>query len=532
MTIDEIKYLRETEDKVELKQAKTQYNYKNGRKSILGYVVALANEGGGKLILGITENKQLPHTISGSEAFKSVEGKLEQDIYRDIKTRVKTEVLYEGLNRVLVIHVISRPVGRWLTFEEVPLMRVGEDLHPMSQEQMRCILLEQEGDFSATVCPTLTINDLDQSALELLKSKYAEKQHNKNFVSQTNEQVLIDLDLFKDGQLTYASLILLGKPEKIRELLPQCAIHLEYRSNPSSIQFDKRDLFISPYFLLIEELWKIIDARNKMKHIQIESYIADIPELNNEVIRESVNNAVAHRDYSKSSEIIIKQSPAIFSISSHGGFPLGVNKDNILTVNSTPRNRLLAEILTKTGLVERSGQGVDRIYYQTLSEGKEFPSYDDSDLFQVTINIPVVVRYPVFAIFIRNIQKELSTENKLGVHHLIALVKIRERQALNGTDLKVIPKLLKVRAIKQNREEIWLSDEYTRLVQMLEGSDVDKIIDFVSESAPVKMRDILQLFDHRLTRRQVNNMVFKLAEEEKLIAEGRGSGRTYRVNDE
>ena len=208
-----------------------------------------------------------------------------------------------------------------------------------------------------------------------------------------------------------------------------------------------------------------------------------------------------------------------------------MNKDNILTVNSTPRNRLLAEILTKTGLVERSGQGVDKIYYQTLSEGKEFPSYHDSDLFQVTINIPVLVKYPVFALFIRNIQKVLSPENKPGVHHLIALVKIRERIELNERDMEVIPKLLEVGAIKQNKEEVWLSGEYTRLVEMLEGSDIDKILAFVSENAPMKMGEILELFSHRLTRRQVNNIVFKLVEEEKLIAKGRGSSRTYRVSD-
>ena len=67
--------------------------------------------------------------------------------------------------------------------------------------------------------------------------------------------------------------------------------------------------FIGAYFLLIEELWKTIDVRNKNKHIQLGLYITDIPTLNDEVIRESVNNAVAHRDYTKTSEIVIKQSP-------------------------------------------------------------------------------------------------------------------------------------------------------------------------------------------------------------------------------
>ena len=48
MTIQQIIHLREAEDKVEFKEAKTQYTYNKERRSVLGYVVALANELGGK----------------------------------------------------------------------------------------------------------------------------------------------------------------------------------------------------------------------------------------------------------------------------------------------------------------------------------------------------------------------------------------------------------------------------------------------------------------------------------------------------
>lgn len=68
MTIDELKFLQEAEDKVEFKEAALQYAYKSGRKSVLGYVTALANEGGGMLVLGVKENKNLPHEITGSIA--------------------------------------------------------------------------------------------------------------------------------------------------------------------------------------------------------------------------------------------------------------------------------------------------------------------------------------------------------------------------------------------------------------------------------------------------------------------------------
>ena len=205
MTIQQIIYLRETEDKVEFKEAKTQYTYNKERRSILGYVVALANECGGRLILGIKENKTLPHTVVGSTAWEGNEKALEEDIYRDLKIRVTTEVLYEQDKRVLVIHIPSRPLGRTLKFNDVHLMRVGEQLLPMSDECLLKILQEQEPDFSAKICEGLSLTDLDEVAISLMKKGYAQKQNNPQFEQLSVEQTLSDLRLIDaEGHFTYS----------------------------------------------------------------------------------------------------------------------------------------------------------------------------------------------------------------------------------------------------------------------------------------------------------------------------------------
>lgn len=540
MTLEQLKYLRESEDKVEFKSATANFAYNGGtrteqterRKCFLGYIVALANEGGGRLVLGM--NDEYPHQVVGSDFAVDEIGKLEDDVYEKLKIRVHIKELFDDYQtRVVLTKVPSRPIGRVLKFEGVPLMRTGESIRNMSDEELFAILSEQEEDFSAKVCPTLTIEALDEKAVETLKLKYADKQKNKNFLTQDREQVLIDLSMMKpSGQLTYAALILLGRKDTIKSLLPQAAINLEYRSNVNSIPFDNRNNFQGPYFLIIDEIWKIIDARNKNKHIQIGPVITDIPELNQEVIREAINNAVAHRDYSKSSEILIKQSDLFFSVSSHGGLPLGVNRDNILTVNSTPRNRLLADVLTKTGFVERSGQGVDKIYKNTLSDGKGFPSYDDTDFFQVTVNIPVPVRFPAFSLFINDLQSRLSDQEKLGVHHIITLAKIRKREQLNPRDREAIPKLMNIRAITETNESYLLSTEYSKFVEAVEGSDLQKIEDFIKRSGSVKMGDVLSLFSNRLTRRQVNNIVYNMVENGILIKKGVRATTTYEISNE
>ena len=166
---------------------------------------------------------------------------------------------------------------------------------------------------------------------------------------------------------------------------------------------------------MIEQLWHDIDLRNGSFSIKEGPYIFDVPYFNEEVIRESINNAVAHRDYNRNSETVIKQYPQKLVITNAGGFPYGVTIENILTTPSTPRNRLLSDVLSKTGIVERSGQGVDKIFYNTLSEGKAAPDYSHSDAFKVELVLSSIMYDKAFALFIESIQQNLTEENKLSV---------------------------------------------------------------------------------------------------------------------
>jgi ATP-dependent DNA helicase RecG len=246
MTIDELKYLKETEHKVEFKEAAKQYAYNSGRRSVLGYVCALANEGGGMLVLGVKENSVLPHTITGSLAWQGQEGKLEEDIYRDLRIRVTTEILDEGGKRVMVIHVPRRPIAKLLKFEDVALMRVGEDLVVMSDEKVFEILSEQEPDYSAKVCQGLSISDLDLAAITKMKEAYASKQRNPSFASLSTEQVLTDLKLLEHGRLNYAALLLLGQQAVIDILLPHAKIIWEFRYAEGQITSDFREVVHDP----------------------------------------------------------------------------------------------------------------------------------------------------------------------------------------------------------------------------------------------------------------------------------------------
>ena len=84
----------------------------------------------------------MPHAVVGSDFAEKEVGELTDEIYKRLGIRIEATELYEDGKRLLVLSVPSRPVGRLLRFEGVPLMRTGESLRAMSDAEIFRILSE------------------------------------------------------------------------------------------------------------------------------------------------------------------------------------------------------------------------------------------------------------------------------------------------------------------------------------------------------------------------------------------------------
>lgn len=555
-SIEQLKYCKESEDKVEFKKGEHgNVAYDGGsrlkpserRRCILGYVTALCNEKGGSLVIGMED--KYPHKVVGTRQNENSTGELEANIYRDTGIRPKIYELYEDeaekKGRVLVIDVPSRPAGTVFKFEDVPLMRVGEELKPMSDEVYLSIIQENEPDFSQQICRDATLDELDPDALSVLKEKYAKKQNNPIFLTLSNRQILSDLQLITDEGVTNAAVILLGKEDFIKRVYPQASVMLEYRHSESQITFDNRISYSQPFFIMIDRLWHDIDLRNGKFQIKEGPYIFDVPYFNEEVIRESINNAITHRDYTRHSETVIKQYPQKLIVTNAGGFPHGVTIDNLLTVPSTPRNRLLADVLSKTGIVERSGQGVDKIFYRTLSEGKEAPDYSGSDAFNVELILSAIIQDKAFALFIESVQQNLAEDNKLSVFEIVVLDKIRRNEKTTALDKAVIKQLMDRNLIEKRGKTNGIhyilcrsyyeftgnTAEYSKKSDWNTSQVTSIIIPFLTKYNKAKMGDFVKLLDGHLTRRQVRVYIQHMVDQNILTASGKGYGTYYEISN-
>ena len=296
-----------------------------------------------------------------------------------------------------------------------------------------------------------------------------------------------------------------------------------------------------PLFVAINKVWELINQPilNRKYPIQSGAYIFDLYDFNEEVVREAILNAIAHRDYTISSEILIKQYPKKIVINNPGGFPKGVTLNNLLTVNSTPRSRLMTEILEKTGLVERSGQGVDKIYSIMLSEGKAEPDYTASDAYQVSLTLTAEVIDKSFHIYINTYQKS-NKEPKLGVEQIITLYKIRNGlfQTLNIEIVNQLEKAGLIQKTSNASSRYVLNDDFYLLEQQDKQigkryikSEISDIL-LNLQSGELKIGDLEEHLSDRINRNQIKYLLAKLKEDGIINTVGKASGTKYILADD
>lgn len=133
--IDLWRQSRSEHQRLEFKEAKRQFD----NHKLYQYCVALANEGGGCLLLGVA-NKP-PRRVVGSKAIDDPIGMTEK-VFECLGFRVEIEEVEHPDGRVVVIQVPSRPRGTAYHLNGQYLMRSGQQLVPMSEDRLRAIFSE------------------------------------------------------------------------------------------------------------------------------------------------------------------------------------------------------------------------------------------------------------------------------------------------------------------------------------------------------------------------------------------------------
>jgi ATP-dependent DNA helicase RecG len=393
--------------------------------------VCFANAEGGRIVLGVKDK-----TRTRRDALVGVPLDYTSDLIRKgvfdrtspALTLVVNERLEDG-NRLLIIDV---PPGVTPHSNSAGLAtkRLGKECRPFTPAEQREFLVARgQYDWSA-----------QSSGVDLRKTSKAEldrlRQHlqdaGSDELSRLRDRPLLEaLRLIaKDGLLTMAGVLLFAKETAIAEVIPSYGYSYQYRPSPGS-EATGRIRGQKPLLSAVEILTEAIDARTQVQPLNIaggvQLRLMDYPP---NAVRELLVNALIHRGFDDSGTVDIEHSPERLVIASPGGLVSGVTPRNILTHPSTPRHRLLAEVITRCQLAERTGQGIDRAYREMLRAGKAPPEIEDLGT-RVRASLSGGIGHDAFVRFVRDLPRELGGD----VDVLICLSLLRDTASIDAARL-------------------------------------------------------------------------------------------------
>ncbi len=520
------RWLSEPESEtLEFKEAKSKYDF----DKLVKYCSALSNEGGGKMILGVTDKR--PRLVVGSSAYPEP-GQTVSQLAEKLHLRIAWAELHHALGRVLVFDIPPHPVGVPIQADGAYYARSGDSLVPLRAEDLRKIFDEAGPDYSAEFHPSATLADLDPQTIERFRQMWHKQSGNPAIDSLPVEQLLSDAELLKDGKVANAALILLGSKQAVSQYLAQGEVIFEYRANEASIPFQQRIEYRQGFLGFLDDLWEKINLRNDKLHYQDGLFMRDIAVFNETVVREAILNAVTHRDYRLPSSVFVKQYPRKLLITSPGGFPVGISAQNILKKQS-PRNRRVAEACARCGLVERSGQGADRMFEEMIREGKPTPDFSGTDDYEVRLTLLGDMQNPQFLRFLEKAGAEQQIS--FTVEDLLVLDSLQREKSIAPEFKASLDRLFErgiverigkgrgVRFVLSRRFYSFLGKpgSYTRRRGLDRDTHKELLLkhirDALPEGAQLKdMQDVLK----ELSRPQIQTLLRELREEGKIRSEG------------
>jgi len=516
-----LQWLAEPEGtRLEFKEAKSRYDF----DKLLQYCVALANEGGGKIVLGVTDRR--PRRVVGTTAFDEP-GRTEAGLHQRLAHRIPVEELRLPEGRVLVVHVPSRLPGTAWEIGGRYLKRAGDELADLGGVELKAIFAETGPDFSAEVCPAALLSDLSPAAIATFRARWAQKTRDERKAGWSDAETLTNAELLVDGGVTYAALILFGTRPALGRHLAQAELVFEYRSSEASGPAAQREDFREGFFAWHDALWTLINLRNEREPYRDGLFVMDVPTFDEVQVREALLNAVAHRDYRLGGSVFVRQFAQRLEVVSPGGFPPGITPANVLDQQS-PRNRRLAEALARCGLIERSGQGMNLMFERAIRQGKPLPDFTGTSAHEVRLCLNGLVSDPAFVRFMERLGEE--TLRGFSTHDFLVLDHLHREQPLTDALRARLPRLVEMGAVESNGgrgkgarymlarrlyEALGAKGVYTRKKGLDRGTNKALLLQHIQNNPAQgsKMKEFIQVLP-ALPRSQIQVLLRELAAEQ------------------
>ncbi len=341
--------------RLEFKEAKRQFD----NRKLYRYCVALANEGGGHLLLGIADIP--PHPVVGTAAFNNpIE--MAEKLFEAVGFRVDIEEVDHPDGRVLIFHVPPRPRGTAYHLDGAYLMRSGERLVPMSEDQLRRIFTEGGPDWleehaREKLSAEEVVDLLDtQSFFELLDLPYPTDR--SGVLGRLAQERLLD-DSADGYSIRRLGAILLAKRMQDFPDLSRKAPRIVVYSGSSKLETKLDQPSTKGYAVGFQALVQFVMSQLPQSEVvekALRKQVKLVPEI---TIRELVANALIHQDFSIGGmSVMIEIYSDRVEISNPGDPVVPVER---FIDGYQSRNERLADLMRRFAICEEKSSGIDKV---------------------------------------------------------------------------------------------------------------------------------------------------------------------------
>lgn len=528
---------------IELKEAKSDFSFKDLGK----YFSALSNEAilRGKqdawLIFGMDDDKVACGTSyrEGNPAnLRSLKKEIADRANNRLTLREIHELRIDG-KRVLAFQIPAATPGMPTAFNNAAWAREGESLGPLPIDKYEQIRQMQRPDWSALEIENATFEDLDpaavKKAIELFLSKH--RRHSGAFADMDDRTILDMANLTKNGKITPTTLILLGKPEStqlLNGMSPRITWTL-YASNGSVTSYEH---FKPPFLLAIDQvLGKIRNEKYRFNANGASLFPFEADQYEPEIIRELLNNCIAHQDYSMQGRINVEEFEDHLVFLNEGSFIPGTI-ENAMQPGFKPsyyRNPFLSEAMVQMDMIDTIAMGIPKVFQMQRKRYFPLPTYDLSD--------PTRVRVSVYGKTINeSYSRLLYAKPDLPMNIVYLLDKVQKGAEITNEEAAELHRL---KLIEGRYPHISITNtlasktgqevSYTRSKGLNEEACKALVIQMLSETGPAPRAKITALLSDLLPSgltdaqkaKRVSNLLAKMKKVDKTI-DSDGTGKTAR----
>lgn len=382
---------------VEFKEANDNFS----TSEIGKYFSALSNEANlrgaasGWLVFGVNNKTRAVVGTSYRENHGQLMG-LKHQIAQGVEPSTsfrEIHVLQVDGQRVVMLEVPPAPRGIPIGWQGHYYARNFESLSSLSLAKLDEIRAQGAAeDWSAVICPTATVHDLDAEALARAREVFANRFGGRFPAAQlaklTDAEFLATAKLSVNGQIPRATLLLLGKSQSTHHLSPYVA-ELTWKLEGPELAYEH---FHPPFLLETSRLYQRIRNLRLPPLLPPGQLIPiDIQKYDQRIVLEALHNCVAHQDYRACERVVVVERTGELEFTNAGGFYEGKPTDYVLE-NRIPkryRNRFLAEAMVNLGMMDTMGFGIREVMFRgQVSRYLPLPDYDLDDPAHVVLRLP------------------------------------------------------------------------------------------------------------------------------------------------